>query len=62
MLRAEAYAVHESMVASTPELYQPETLKRIRGGADVMAVIREMASGFKLCFIGAPLMLQRLLR
>ena len=29
---------------------------------DVMAVIREMASGFAVCFIGAPLMLQRPLR
>jgi len=37
VLRAEAYAHHQRSVASTPELYQPETLKRIRGGAEVTA-------------------------
>ena len=37
VLRAEAYAFHEATVASSPELYQPETLKRIRGGAEVTA-------------------------
>jgi aspartyl-tRNA(Asn)/glutamyl-tRNA(Gln) amidotransferase subunit A len=37
VLRAESYANHEPIVARTPELYQPETLKRIRGGADVTA-------------------------
>jgi aspartyl-tRNA(Asn)/glutamyl-tRNA(Gln) amidotransferase subunit A len=37
VLRAEAWAFHEARVGSSPELYQPETLKRIRGGADVTA-------------------------
>jgi aspartyl-tRNA(Asn)/glutamyl-tRNA(Gln) amidotransferase subunit A len=37
VLRAEAYAYHQPTVASTPELYQPETLKRIRGGAEITA-------------------------
>ncbi len=35
ILRSEAYAYHQENAAKTPELYQPETLKRIRGGADV---------------------------
>ena len=35
VLVAEAYAYHEKNVASHPELYQPETLKRIRAGAEV---------------------------
>jgi Asp-tRNA(Asn)/Glu-tRNA(Gln) amidotransferase A subunit family amidase len=35
VLRAEAYAYHQENAAKTPELYQPETLKRIRAGADV---------------------------
>ena len=29
---AESYAVHAEFVARSPELYQPETLRRIRGG------------------------------
>ena len=29
---AEAYAYHARHVAQTPELYQPETLRRIRSG------------------------------
>jgi Asp-tRNA(Asn)/Glu-tRNA(Gln) amidotransferase A subunit family amidase len=37
VLRAEAFAVHEATAASSPELYQPETLKRIRGGAEITA-------------------------
>jgi aspartyl-tRNA(Asn)/glutamyl-tRNA(Gln) amidotransferase subunit A len=37
VLRAEAYAYHEATVARCPELYQPETLTRLRGGADVTA-------------------------
>ena len=37
VLRAEAYAYHEPMLASSSELYQPETLKRLRGGAEVTA-------------------------
>jgi aspartyl-tRNA(Asn)/glutamyl-tRNA(Gln) amidotransferase subunit A len=35
VLRAEAWAYHEPMVARRPELYQPETLRRIRGGEQV---------------------------
>lgn len=32
---AEAYSYHEAYVTKTPELYQPETLFRIRLGADI---------------------------
>jgi aspartyl-tRNA(Asn)/glutamyl-tRNA(Gln) amidotransferase subunit A len=32
---AEAYAFHSEFVARNPELYQPETLRRIRTGQDV---------------------------
>ena len=32
---AESYAYHAEFVANTPELYQPETLRRIRTGASV---------------------------
>jgi aspartyl-tRNA(Asn)/glutamyl-tRNA(Gln) amidotransferase subunit A len=35
ILRAEAYAYHAENVKKSPELYQPETLKRIRSGEDV---------------------------
>jgi aspartyl-tRNA(Asn)/glutamyl-tRNA(Gln) amidotransferase subunit A len=35
---AEAFAYHASRIASTPDLYQPEVLARIRTGADVSAV------------------------
>jgi len=35
ILRAEAYAYHAEHVKKNPELYQPETLKRIRAGEDV---------------------------
>jgi aspartyl-tRNA(Asn)/glutamyl-tRNA(Gln) amidotransferase subunit A len=35
ILRAEAYAYHYDNVKTHPELYQPETLKRIRAGEDV---------------------------
>jgi len=34
---AESYAYHAEHVARTPELYQAETLRRIRTGADVSA-------------------------
>ena len=34
---AEAYAYHESFVASSPELYQPSTLARIQSGAKISA-------------------------
>jgi aspartyl-tRNA(Asn)/glutamyl-tRNA(Gln) amidotransferase subunit A len=37
VLRAEVYACHEPTVTSSPELYQAETLKRIRGGAEITA-------------------------
>jgi aspartyl-tRNA(Asn)/glutamyl-tRNA(Gln) amidotransferase subunit A len=39
VLRAEVYACHEPTVTSSPELYQPETLKRIRGGAEITASV-----------------------
>jgi aspartyl-tRNA(Asn)/glutamyl-tRNA(Gln) amidotransferase subunit A len=35
ILRAEAYAYHSDNVKKHPELYHPETLKRIRTGEDV---------------------------
>jgi aspartyl-tRNA(Asn)/glutamyl-tRNA(Gln) amidotransferase subunit A len=35
ILRAEAYAYHAENAKKSPELYQPETLKRIRAGEDV---------------------------
>jgi aspartyl-tRNA(Asn)/glutamyl-tRNA(Gln) amidotransferase subunit A len=37
VLRAEAFAYHQENVAKSPELYQPETLKRIRSGAEISA-------------------------
>jgi len=37
LLPAEAYTYHQEYVSKTPELYQAETLKRLRGGADVPA-------------------------
>ena len=35
LLTAEAYAYHAEYVANSPDLYQPETLRRIRTGAKV---------------------------
>jgi aspartyl-tRNA(Asn)/glutamyl-tRNA(Gln) amidotransferase subunit A len=35
--KVEAYAYHREYVTKTPELYQPETLKRIRAGAEISA-------------------------
>lgn len=35
ILRAEAYAYHSENIKKSPELYQPETLKRIRSAEDV---------------------------
>ena len=35
ILRAEAYAYHKDYISKSPELYQAQTLKRIRAGADV---------------------------
>ena len=32
---AESFAVHAEFVARTPELYQPETLRRIRSGENL---------------------------
>jgi len=34
---AEAFAYHAEMVARSPELYDPETLRRIRSGAEITA-------------------------
>ncbi len=34
---AESFAYHAENVAKTPELYQPETLRRIRSGANISA-------------------------
>ena len=34
---AESYAYHAEFVATSPELYQPETLRRIRKGEDITA-------------------------
>ena len=34
---AESFAFHADTVARSPELYQPETLRRIRSGADISA-------------------------
>jgi aspartyl-tRNA(Asn)/glutamyl-tRNA(Gln) amidotransferase subunit A len=36
--KTEAHAYHREYVAKTPELYQAETLKRIRAGAEISAV------------------------
>jgi aspartyl-tRNA(Asn)/glutamyl-tRNA(Gln) amidotransferase subunit A len=38
LLRAEAYAYHFENIKNTPDLYQPETLRRIRSGEDVTTV------------------------
>jgi aspartyl-tRNA(Asn)/glutamyl-tRNA(Gln) amidotransferase subunit A len=37
LLAAEAYAYHAEFIARSPELYQLETLRRIRSGADISA-------------------------
>jgi aspartyl-tRNA(Asn)/glutamyl-tRNA(Gln) amidotransferase subunit A len=37
ILKAEAYAYHREYIAKSPNLYQPETLKRIRAGAEISA-------------------------
>ena len=34
---AESFAYHKAWVETTPELYQPETLRRIKTGADITA-------------------------
>ena len=38
VLRTEAFVYHQERVAKTPELYQPETLKRIRAGGEIDTV------------------------
>jgi aspartyl-tRNA(Asn)/glutamyl-tRNA(Gln) amidotransferase subunit A len=38
---AEAYAYHAEFASRTPELYQPETLRRIRRGEDISAAEAE---------------------
>jgi aspartyl-tRNA(Asn)/glutamyl-tRNA(Gln) amidotransferase subunit A len=35
VLRAEAYSYHRESAVRTPALFQPETLRRIRGGAEI---------------------------
>ncbi|HET8925900.1 MAG TPA: amidase [Candidatus Acidoferrum sp.] len=35
IMKAEAYAYHREYVTKSPDLYQPETLKRIRSGAEI---------------------------
>ncbi len=47
LTKAEAYAYHRQYVTETPELYQAETLRRIRAGAEIdaetyNAVVREL--------------------
>jgi len=37
VLQAEAYAFHEAMVAESAERYDPQTLRRIRAGAEIPA-------------------------
>ncbi len=37
ILRAEAFAYHKEYVSKSPELYQPQTLKRIQAGAKITA-------------------------
>ena len=43
ILRAEAHAYHQRSAAESPERYQPETLRRIRGGAEVSAAAYVLA-------------------
>src|SRR5690348_12872498 len=38
ILRAEAYAYHFDNIRRSPELYQPDTLRRIRSGSEIPAV------------------------
>jgi aspartyl-tRNA(Asn)/glutamyl-tRNA(Gln) amidotransferase subunit A len=35
IMKAEAYAYHRQYITKSPDLYQPETLKRIRAGAEI---------------------------
>jgi Asp-tRNA(Asn)/Glu-tRNA(Gln) amidotransferase A subunit family amidase len=40
---AESYAYHREFISRSPELYQPETLRRIRTGEDISAAQVEQA-------------------
>ena len=42
---AESYAYHRQWVEESPELYQPETLRRIRSGESISPAERERAAG-----------------
>jgi len=61
---AEAYAYHAPFVAEGPELYQPETLRRIRGGQDITAAVyiekrrelEQMRSAARDLFAGCDLL------
>jgi len=37
VLRAEAFAIHKETVEKAPERYHPETMKRLKGGASILA-------------------------
>jgi len=41
LLSAEAYTYHAASIAATPELFQPETLRRLRTGEKVSAADRD---------------------
>jgi aspartyl-tRNA(Asn)/glutamyl-tRNA(Gln) amidotransferase subunit A len=41
---AESYAYHREFISRSPELYQPETLRRIRTGEDISAAQVEQAA------------------
>lgn len=64
VLRAEAYAFHKDHVARTPERYHPETLKRLKGGADLLAAdyivarrrVEELRQGTPALFAGVDLL------
>jgi aspartyl-tRNA(Asn)/glutamyl-tRNA(Gln) amidotransferase subunit A len=62
---AESYAYHAESVNKTPELYQPETLRRIRSGAAVSAAdyiqrrreLDETRRGIRDAFAGVDLLI-----
>jgi aspartyl-tRNA(Asn)/glutamyl-tRNA(Gln) amidotransferase subunit A len=64
VFRAESYAVHRRFMESTPERYQPETLRRLRTGAEVTASdyiekwqhLQQMRRGSRALFDGIDLM------
>ena len=41
---AESYAYHREFLSRSPELYQPETLRRIRTGENISAAQMEQAA------------------